>query len=201
MAPAFPPPNGGHFDYVRSYYNFLCQLYYAQHPHRLTTLDGLEPAKKRKRAETLPSLPATTNLIKENPTPGKLGLISFRPQDDLASKNRASCVVVGSKRRHDGVRVPTSRMSCRKSHSFSGCSPLIRGSGGSSSKPASADKIERILTVTDEDELMTTTIRHVLPECLVRVFSYLDVTSKGRAAQVRSNYFFPPSFPLSYFVP
>jgi F-box/leucine-rich repeat protein 14 len=185
---------------VRDFHYYLTCLWYHYHlcgyawPMPAQYYGGYtgEPKAKSRRL-SLEEKPAVVTTLKgkmATSSPGQLGLITFRPHSDtepvglsagaraaaaaaarrtalplpqtLPRSAPAGAAATGSKRRYCGAPTSTSRASRLPTPE----QPLLDPVGSETVKPGE------------------TTIHHVLPECLAHVFSFLDVTSRGRAAQV-----------------
>jgi len=187
---------------MRDFHYYMACLWYQYHVYGYTwpvspqyfaaAISYGEPKAKARRL-SLEEKPSVVTTLKGKAaggsaqSSGKLGLITFRPHSDAepsAIVRRVSGVAV---RRTNPPLTPTapSRIASASSSVALGSKRRHCGTVSSSSSSRSKTRAERVSSLSTEAlEPGVTTIHHVLPECLAHVFSFLDVASKGRAAQV-----------------
>ena len=186
------------------WYNY----YYGSHPIHLHSIaadvsSDPPPCKQRKLSHddhpvaSTPSGSALTKL-KGKPASGKLGLITFRPHSDpnplpLSRPFRSGLHAVNHQTHNKGSLVSVHPCNKRR---FTGDHVAKPGSSANNNNKGKTGtrKIRDIIRDHEVSVLSSpnlsnegvTTVRHLLPECLSHVFKFLDVQSKGRAAQVRT---------------
>lgn len=165
-------------------------LYYSNLESKLQ--DPSEPrvkARKLDGGEPAPA-PITTSLkANKAAAPGKLGFISFRPHSDETGSNSAKCQS-GNKRRYEetisavkpfDVICPVANRNVKANSKAVVSSNTSKLNG----RTVRRRRQGQVSVICDDSGERRTTVASLLPECLEKIFSCLDITSKGRAAQVR----------------
>ncbi len=191
----------------------LCYFYswpYDFVRHQLVSEEPRAKVRKKESSPPTPSSVSTTSLKHAAAagclaSPGRLGVISFRPHssEEEEGRHRPSVpplLIRGNICNANATSANRGQAVKRRANGFPLSQPVAvastlppqtnnisrrrRVGGGAANQTVDAVTTSACLGGADGD-CGFTTVGDLLPECLSMIFQHLDVTSKGKAAQVR----------------